>query len=100
MERYEMCGGVLRSILGCTAIDLREEIEKALIFKGPIIAAYFFKHGFGGVDTDTDYLLIHLNPRYSEEEGRYLYSAPPKYGLASDYVLRELTSKHQTAFIC
>ena len=90
---YEKCGGVIRQLLTDES-DSVDTVEEALIAKGPTIAQYFFKYGFGGLDPETNSALIHINPPHSAEKGGYLYRAPPVYSFASNYVLEQLAYKY------
>ena len=95
LSSYNVCGGVARLLF--SAGDPIAKINAALKFRGASVIEYFFKYGFGGLDSDTNYALIHINPPYSVDEGRYLYDAPiPDYAFASDYVIQQLTNMYVT----
>jgi hypothetical protein len=60
----------------------------------------FFENGFGGVNYQNYYTLIHINP--SCDNGNYNYnkrSCLPIYDFASDYVFQEISKKYQTLLL-
>ena len=93
-ERFCKCGGVARTVLwNGIGDDPLNDLDTALTEKGPIVAEYFFKHGFGSVDPEKSYALLHINPPYSQSEGRILYNAfRPDHSFASDCVFQQLQS--------
>jgi hypothetical protein len=100
-NRFAKCGGVARIVLwDGSGDDPMSSLEIALQAKGAVVAEYFFKHGFGDVDSDKCYALVHINPPYCHEHGRWLYDAPlPDHTFASDYVFQQLKSKFTTALV-
>ena len=91
---YEMGGGVARLLFSVG--DPISKIDEALGTSGAKVAEYFFDNGFGGLDSDNSYALIHINPPYAAEEGRYLYDAKHHYTFASNYILERIIDMHST----
>ena len=92
LSYYELFGGVARVLF---AVDNPiSKMNAALTFKGAKVAERFFDYGFGGLDSEISYTLIHINPPYSAVEGKYLYSAYHEYDFASEYVLQRIVEMH------
>lgn len=92
LERFEKCGGVPRIALWTQGNDNGDDpmkvVVNALRDKGPNVIDRFFKNGFGGIDAETNYSLIHVNP-LSDEEGTVSY-ASVVYTFASDWIFLQL----------
>jgi len=90
-ERFVKCGGVARIVLWKgTANDPMNAFELAFDQKGAIVAEYFFKIGFGNVDSENSYALVHINPP-TLPDGSLLYDCKkPVHTFASDYVFERL----------
>ncbi len=98
--RFVKCGGVARFVLWEDGIasDPIGEIDMALQNKGAIVADYFFKNGFGNMDVEKSYALLHINPPC--EEGKIIYDAiMPIHTFASDYVFSEIASKYKQGLV-
>lgn len=101
--RFVVCGGVPRVVLwDGIGYDPMNTLNQTLLDKGPRVADYFYKHGFGDIDAYKSYSMIHINPPFSPEKGRLLYECDT--GLivrtfASNYVCQELTRMHSKGII-
>eukprot|EP01033_Poteriospumella_lacustris_P003572 gene3572-2591_t len=102
-EAFVLFGGVPRYLFpqedtshtGSTiAINPYTLMEKALGEKGGAISESFFKYGFGTVDSQQSYLLVHINPSVSAA-GEVDYDGVTKYTFASDAVFQRLVQKHR-----
>jgi hypothetical protein len=102
-EDFVLFGGVPRYLFpqedtshkGSTiAINPYTLMEKALLVKGGAVAESFFKYGFGTVDSQQSYLLVHINPSVSAA-GEVDYDGVTKYTFASDAVFQRLVQKHR-----
>lgn len=96
IDHFILFGGVPRSIIW----DGIEEnpaikLEDALESKGGIIADYFFKHGFGNVDTEKSYMLLHMNPPWSPTDNDWQYNCHAVHSFASDAIFKRIAEKHQ-----
>ena len=61
--------------------------------KGAIVAGYFFKNGFGNIDSSSEksYQLEHINPPVLQD-GSIAYMSLPVHTFASDFVFQKLMS--------
>jgi hypothetical protein len=100
-ERFVMCGGVARILFWDGLFDdPMNSVHAALQAKGVAVAEYFFKNGFGNVDPEKSYALLHINPPFSQELSRLWYEAPqPIHTFASDWVFQQLKSKFTTGLV-
>ena len=96
-HRFVIFGGVARPVFWVkkTVQDLRNEIMS----KGGDIATKFFKNGFGWVDTQMSYTLVHINPPRDAED-RYMYSdSNLVYTFASDFAFKELSEHYRIGLL-
>ena len=98
IERFIQFGGVPRSIFG-GALEEDKKLIKTLVAKGGMIADYFFKHGFGNVEPETSYTLLHMNPPWSPVNNDWLYQASAVYSFASDAIFQKIAEKHKTRLL-
>ena len=64
LERFLFFGGVPRNIFwDGLGENPKNKFEASLVAKGATIAEYFFKKGFGDIDSQTSYMFLHINPR-------------------------------------
>jgi hypothetical protein len=101
-DRFVQCGGVARIVLWSQVGHSEDPIVKfcaAFNEKGPLVASYFFKHGFGNVDQENSYHLVHINPPFSLQENRYQYDSEAIHSFASDYVFRRLSRMYHGSLI-
>eukprot|EP01039_Chlorochromonas_danica_P011205 gene11205-12497_t len=100
IDRFILFGGVPRSIFwdGVEG-DSQLKLEDALESKGGIIADYFFKHGFGSVDPEKSYMLLHMNPPWSPSDNDWLYDRRAIHSFASDMIFKRIAEKHQSRIL-
>lgn len=93
-KRFVLCGGVARYVLwnGQGIDPLKRHLNTALHDKGATVAEYFFKNGFGDIDDNKSYQLVHINPPRGVD-GRWEYDGSPVFTFASDFVFQQIKSK-------
>lgn len=100
IDRFILFGGVPRSIFwDGVEEDPLMKLEDALESKGGIIADYFFKHGFGSVDPEKSYMLLHMNPPWSPSDNDWLYDRRAVHSFASDMIFKRIAEKHQSRLL-
>ena len=82
---------------GASEISARDLLDHAFDQKGGIIVTEFFKRGLGTVDSQQSYMLVHINPRISDD-GEYEYRKI-EYSFASDTIFQKLMEKHNVAML-
>lgn len=102
LEQFELLGGVPRSLFEgiepLSMIDVEESVNRTLIEKGGVIADYFFKNGFGNIDSENNYLLVHINPP-KNHDGEWMYDKLVHYSFASDEVFRRIVNMYHTRLL-
>jgi hypothetical protein len=99
-DRFVKCGGVPRIVLWVgPSGDPMRKFDDALKAKGATVANYFFKYGFGDVDPEKSYFLVHINPPISESGDGVMYGGTPVHTFASDYVFQKLAAMHGSSLI-
>lgn len=100
IDRFILFGGVPRNIFwDGIEEDPVPKLEDALESKGGIIADYFFKHGFGNVDPEKSYMLLHMNPPWSPSDNDWLYDRRVVHSFASDEILKRIAAKQQSRLL-
>lgn len=98
-DRFVKCGGIPRIVLwGGNFSDPMVNFMQDLECKGAIVAEYFFRNGFGNVDTEKSYHLVHINPPVLQD-GSISYESIPVHTFASDFVFQKLKSTHTSALV-
>jgi hypothetical protein len=100
VDRFVLFGGVPRNIFW----DGKEEdpvmkLKRNLQAKGGIVADYFFKHGFGNVDPENSYMLLHMNPPWSPSTDDWLYDELEVFSFASDEIFKIIADKHRSRLL-
>ncbi len=99
--RFVICGGVPRLVFWNGAgDDPMSAISVALRDKGAAVADYFFTHGFGNVDPEKSYSLIHINPPSCD--GTVMYHCREDevvHTFASDHIFKELKKKYTSGLV-
>jgi hypothetical protein len=89
-ERFSLYGGVPRLVF-----DTTDVLTPALEAKGNAVSQHFFEAGFGGIDGETSYVLLHINPSRNADTMAWEYSGLPVYSFASDEVFKKISNKHR-----
>jgi len=82
-HNFEIFGGVPRSIF---STDSENKLAEALVKKGSIIASCFSKSDHGNIDSESCYMLLHINPLYKVVDDVWIYDSAAVYTFASNYV--------------
>jgi hypothetical protein len=100
IDRFILFGGVPRNVFwDGIEEDPVIKLEDALESKGGIIADYFFKHGFGSVDPEKSYMLLHMNPPWSPNDNDWLYNHRAVHSFASDTIFKSIVHKHASRLL-
>jgi hypothetical protein len=100
IDRFILFGGVPRSVFwDFVEEDSKKNLKRALDSNGGIIADYFFKPGFGHIDPENSYMLIHMNPPSSPTDDDWLYDEMEVYSFASDHIFNLIREKHQSRIL-
>lgn len=100
IDRFILFGGVPRSIFwDGIEEDPVKKLKRALEAKGGIIADYFFKNGFGNVDPENSYMLLHMNPPWSPSADDWLYNEFEVHSFASDEIFKIIAEKHRSRLL-
>ena len=100
IDRFIRYGGVPRSIFWDGVEKNPEDLLRdALDTKGGMIADYFFKYGFGNIDAETSYMILHKNPPWSPEHNDWLYEQRSVYSFASDEIFKSFAEKHRVRLL-
>ena len=98
-DRFVQCGGVPRTVFwDRTFANPMDYLLQAFEEKGAIVAEYFFKNGFGNIDTEKSYSLLHINPPVLLD-GSISYMSRPVHTFASDFVFQNLKSNYTSALV-
>jgi hypothetical protein len=94
-----MCGGVPRIVFWNGELsDPMNNFFNAFVAKGAIVAEYFFKNGFGNIDSEKSYQLEHINPPVLQD-GSIAYILPQVHTFASDFVFQKLKSNYTSGLV-
>ena len=93
-ERFTLYGGVPRIVF-----DTADILTRALEAKGKAVSQHFFESGFGGIDGETSYILLHINPPRNADTMAWEYSKLPVHSFASDEIFKRVSNKHRDAQI-
>jgi hypothetical protein len=74
-------------------------LQDALESKGAKVIDYFFQHGFGGLDPETSYMLIHINPPWLPEQDDWNYLGRAVRSFASDEIFQTLSKKFEQSLL-
>lgn len=101
IDRFTWFGGVPRNVFwDGVEENPRLKLENTLEAKGGMIDDYFFKYGFGNVDAEKSYMLVHLNPPWSPFENDWLYANEVSvHSFASDLIFKRIVDKHQSRIL-
>ena len=78
------------------AIDPMDKLTDTVRQKGGIIADYFFRHGFGDIDANSDYMLVHMNPLINTTG---IFYGKPVYEFASLQICQLIMAKHEISIL-
>jgi len=103
LEQFILLGGVPRSLFKDTKaisiVNVTKHLNKVLIDKGSIVSDYFFKNGFGNIDSENSHLLVHMNPPKSFDD-QWLYDDElVTYSFASDEVFKKIVDLYRTQLL-
>ncbi len=95
-DKFVLFGGVPRYVfwngVGENPFD---KLDNAIDSKeGGIIADFYFKHGFGNIDSEVSYMILHINPPWSPADNDWHYAKPAVYSFGSDKIFRRIAEKH------
>jgi len=98
-DRFVRFGGVPRHVLyDGVGIDPDVELEDAFATKGSMVMNYFIGNGFGDVDPQKSYMLMHINPKKTST-GEFDYSSGVVHSFASDYIYKVLQQKSERSIL-
>jgi hypothetical protein len=72
-DAFTWCGGVPRLVFSPQYFD---RIQEALVEKGGRMSNQFFEYGFGGIDAESSYIVVHINPPRTVRE---VHTAHPEH---------------------
>lgn len=99
-DRFVSFGGVPRLVLwDGKGQPPQHKFEDALMTKGSAVVDHFFKHGFGNIDPERSYVLMHINPPWLPTANDWLYQEDPVYSFASDEIFKVLAKMHMTSLL-
>jgi hypothetical protein len=95
-DRFVTFGGVPRFVLwDGKGSDPLEILQTAVESKGSTVIQYFFHHGFGNVDPEKSYMLMHINPPWLPEQDDWDYLGRAVHSFASDEIFQTLSRKYE-----
>jgi hypothetical protein len=99
-ERFVTFGGVPRSVLwDRKGRDPLEKLQEALDSKGANVINYFFRNGFGNMDPEKSYMLMHINPPWLPEQDDWEYLGRAVHSFASDEIFQTLSKKYERSLL-
>jgi len=98
-DRFVKFGGVPRYVLwNGVGENPDQNLDDAIARKGNMVMNYFIGNGFGDVDPQKSYMLMHINPPMAYD-GEFDYSAGVVHSFASDYIYNILQQKNERAIL-
>ena len=100
-DDFVLFGGVPRHVFSTAAgIDPRTKLDNALTMKGGAVVEAFYKYGFGTVDSEQSYMLVHINPP-TLPDGGFVYDGNGRavYTFASDAIFQLLAAKYHAKML-
>ncbi len=95
-ERFVRFGGVPRYVLwDGNGDDPGAILQDAIEAKGSTVVGYFFQHGFGNIDHEKSYMLVHINPAWLPDDNDWDYNSRRVHSFASDDIFKSLAKKHE-----
>jgi hypothetical protein len=94
IDRFHLFGGVPRHVFWSKKEYPERLLRSELQSKGSLMVKYFFECGFGAVDSDKSYMLVHVNPSWVTLENRYDYEQY-EWRFASDENFKLLCEQHR-----
>eukprot|EP00349_Pseudokeronopsis_sp_Brazil_P005188 CAMPEP_0202968314 /NCGR_PEP_ID=MMETSP1396-20130829/13571_1 /ASSEMBLY_ACC=CAM_ASM_000872 /TAXON_ID= /ORGANISM="Pseudokeronopsis sp., Strain Brazil" /LENGTH=299 /DNA_ID=CAMNT_0049694489 /DNA_START=464 /DNA_END=1360 /DNA_ORIENTATION=- len=96
-ERFVTFGGVPRYVLwNGNGTDPSRVLEEALSSKGAVVAEYFFTKGFGDIDPNKSYMLVHINPPFMPDKGDWDYLGLGIHSFASYEIFKRLSMSFES----
>ena len=93
---FILFGGVPRNVFwDGTETNPAIKLSDTLESKGGIIAENFFRRGFGNIDPENSYMILHVNPPWCPEQNDWLYDQAVVYSFASDEIFKKIAEKRQ-----
>eukprot|EP01039_Chlorochromonas_danica_P011834 gene11834-13343_t len=99
-ERFTTFGGVPRFVLWDGKLsDPSIKLHEAISAKGSSVIDQFFTKGFGGLDPEQSYTLIHINPPWLPEQCDWDYGNDNIYSFASDTIFKHLAKEYERSLL-
>ena len=93
-DNFVLVGGVPRHVFGKNP---HKKLENVITKKGGAIVESFFKSGFGTLDTEENYMIVHINPPMVD--GKFVYDGIVEYSFASDKIFQRLEAMYNTQML-